>query len=840
MNVLKYWGENLKQIKFLLGGIGTGNISLEGRGSLTDWEIFNRPSKGNEMYGNFVALRVEKKRNSFFRIVARKPFSPFEGAHGFKNTRMEGAPHFKECEFTNFFPFAVIDFIDRESPVKVSLTAWTPFIPLDIDNSSLPIAIFTYRLKNCSREKLNIFLAFSMMNPVGTDGTEKLNTLGNSCFGQNINNYIETENLRGLFFTSKKYEKDNPRFGNISLLTDAVSVSYKNQWEKGGWWNEFRSFWKEFKNGDFEKVAEKESPDGETYFSSLGVKETISPGEETKINFYLSWYFPNRINYWGLDEEMKGKIFKNYYAEKFSNSIDVSKYFVKNRDYIERESRKFAERFFSQSLPESFLTTISAQLNTLRSNTFFINSDGKFYGFEGCSDNSGCCPLNCTHVHNYDFTTPFLFPSLSKTQREVDYLFNTDENGYMAFRTNLPLGIKIWKFKPAADGQMGTIIKLYREWKISGDDEFLKKLYPSAKKTMVYAFENWDKNRDGLMEEQQHNTYDIEFYGENPFTSFIYLAALKAMKEISKYMKDNEFSSLCNEIYEKGKRNIVEKLWNKKYFIQKCSINPVPPYQFLNGCLSMQLLGQFFSDMVNLGNLIDKKYIKKTLFSIFKNNFKTDLSNHLNYMRIYAIGEEKGLLICTWEEGERPEIPMPYCDEVFTGEELAFASLLLKRGFLKESIKIVETIDERYDGIKRNPFNHMECGYHYARGLSGWGLILSYLGFWTDNVKKELFFNPLIFRKNFSIFFSSGTGWGTYNYRILSGREVFKIEIDHGFMETKKINLSYWKNRKTTSVKVLIDGKEVKNNFSESKNKISVEFDDIKRAEKSIEVSRHF
>jgi len=197
MNVLKYWGENLKQIKFLLGGIGTGNISLEGRGSLTDWEIFNRPSKGNEMYGNFVALRVEKKRNSFFRIVARKPFSPFEGAHGFKNTRMEGAPHFKECEFTNFFPFAVIDFIDRESPVKVSLTAWTPFIPLDIDNSSLPIAIFTYRLKNCSREKLNIFLAFSMMNPVGTDGTEKLNTLGNSCFGQNINFFYFKEVRKG-------------------------------------------------------------------------------------------------------------------------------------------------------------------------------------------------------------------------------------------------------------------------------------------------------------------------------------------------------------------------------------------------------------------------------------------------------------------------------------------------------------------------------------------------------------------------------------------------------------------------------------------------------------------
>lgn len=838
MSVLKYWGENLRQIKFLLGGIGAGNISLEGRGSLTDWEIFNRPSKNNEMYGNFVALRVERRKKVDFRIVARKPFPPFEGSHGFKNLKMEGAPHFDECEFTNFFPFAIVDFIDSEIPVKVSLTAWTPFIPGDVDNSSLPVAVFTYKIKNLSRDRINIFLAFSMMNPVGTDGTEKLNSLNNQCFGQNENKFIEKDGLKGIFFTSKKYEENNPRYGNISLLTDAASVSYKSQWKKGGWWNDFRNFWSEFKKGYFQQESSEESIEGQTNWASLGVKEYLSPSEEVRVNFYLSWYFPNRLNYWGLNEEVKGKILKNYYSKKFSNSTDVVEYFVKERGYLESKSEKFAESFFSQDIPEPFLTTISAQLNTLRSNTFFITEDGKLFGFEGCSDNSGCCPLNCTHVHNYDFTIPFLFPSLSRTQREIDYLYNTDENGYMAFRTNVPLGVKIWQHLPAADGQMGTIVKLYREWKISGDDEFLKKLYPSAKKTLEYAFENWDKNKDGLMEDKQHNTYDIEFYGENPVTSFIYLSALSVMKEMADYIGDNDFSSKCKNVFERGRKNIVEKLWNKKYFVQNCNINPLPPFQFLNGCLSMQLLGEFFSEMVNNEKIVDEKYIEKTLLSIYKYNFKNSLSDHINYMRIYAIGKESGVLICTWPDGGRPEIPMPYCDEIFTGEEFVVASMFLKRGFFKESLRIIEAMDNRYDGIKRNPFNHMECGYHYARGLSGWGILLSYLGFWFDNVKKELFFSPAIFRRKFSLFFSAGSFWGTYNYRILPGREFIKIKIDSGFIEVKKLHLKFWKRKKTGMVKVVADGKEVKNKFSEVGTDVVVEFGNSMKAEKEIEISR--
>ena len=49
-------GAELSEIAFPLGGIGTGTVSLGGRGELRDWEIFNRPAKGRSLPFTFFAL----------------------------------------------------------------------------------------------------------------------------------------------------------------------------------------------------------------------------------------------------------------------------------------------------------------------------------------------------------------------------------------------------------------------------------------------------------------------------------------------------------------------------------------------------------------------------------------------------------------------------------------------------------------------------------------------------------------------------------------------------------------------------------------------------------------
>ena len=120
--------------------------------------------------------------------------------------------------------------------------------------------------------------------------------------------------------------------------------------------------------------------------------------------------------------------------------------------------------------------------------------------------------------------------------REVEYQYGLDDStGLMAFRVSLPFDKKTnWKVA-AADGQMGTIMKTYREWQLSGDNDFLKKIYPGIKKALSFAWvpEGWDANKDGVMEGCQHNTMDIEYFGPNPEIEFWYLGALKAAAAMS-------------------------------------------------------------------------------------------------------------------------------------------------------------------------------------------------------------------------------------------------------------------------------------------------------------------
>jgi len=170
----RFTGEALRAIAFPLGGIGTGTVSLGGFGNLRDWEIFNRPNKGSTLPFTFGALRVTAGGKTTARILERELLPPFEESHGLGRDRAAGLPRFREVVFTGSYPFAEIAFQDSASPVEVSLEAFNPMIPLDVERSSLPVAILTYRVRSRSQAQLDAALAFSAMNPVGYAGSLKL------------------------------------------------------------------------------------------------------------------------------------------------------------------------------------------------------------------------------------------------------------------------------------------------------------------------------------------------------------------------------------------------------------------------------------------------------------------------------------------------------------------------------------------------------------------------------------------------------------------------------------------------------------------------------------------
>ena len=104
-----------------------------------------------------------------------------------------------------------------------------------------------------------------------------------------------------------------------------------------------------------------------------------------------------------------------------------------------------------------------------------------------------------------------------------------DKRGHQVFRTNLPISPTVHDFHSAADGQLGGIMKVYREWRIMGDINWLKMMYPAVKKSMDYCIRTWDPREVGAVEEPHHNTYDIEFWGANGMITSFYVGALQAI-----------------------------------------------------------------------------------------------------------------------------------------------------------------------------------------------------------------------------------------------------------------------------------------------------------------------
>ncbi|HEY5562551.1 MAG TPA: GH116 family glycosyl-hydrolase [Clostridiaceae bacterium] len=778
-----------KEAAFLLGGIGTGNVSIGARGEFRDWEIFNTPGKGNKLdYTFFSIFAKEKNKKPISKVLESCLQSPFSSGFGLSSGDSAGLPRFKNSTMKGEYPFLSIDFQDDEVPVKVSMEAFTPFIPLNPEASGIPCAVLRYKVKNTSSEYVDVTIAGSIQNAVGISGVDKFGWEEGHDFSKNINEFKEEEDLSGLYMYSSSYKDNYIRYGNMSLMTPEKDVTYKANWLAGAWFDAPQDFWDDFSSDGLldvisscDSVGSFIAPSINTAkIGSLGIPCRLKSGEEKKFTFVLSWYFPNRFKGWNFSQDSKANIpvVKNHYTKQFGSAWEVGEYVIKNLTSLEKDSRKFHSALFGSTLPNHVIDAAACNITVLRSPTCIWLEDGTMTAWEGCSDKGGCCEGTCTHVWNYAQTTAFLFPTLEQSARTVEFTKETDEEGNMAFRTRSVFELSRFDFHPAADGQMGSIIRLYREWKISGDNEFLKASWEGAKRALDFAFTYWDKDGDCVLDSQQHNTYDIEFYGLNSLTNSMFFGALKAGIELAKAMGDLTSAEKYKKALESGSKKMDDLLWNGEYYIQKIDDINKYKYQYGTGCLSDQLLGQFMAHVTGLGYILPEEHVKSAVKAIFNHNFLPDFSNHVNVQRTYVLNDEKGLLLCSWPHGGRPRFPFVYSDEVWTGIEYQVASNLIFEGFIDEGLTIVKSVRERHDGYKRNPWNEVECGHHYARSMASWAVIIALSGFKCDMVKKELHFSPKINKGDFSTFWSTGTGWGVYWQKINAGTRKLEYGVD--------------------------------------------------------------
>ena len=384
--------------------------------------------------------------------------------------------------------------------------------------------------------------------------------------------------------------------------------------------------------------------------------------------------------------------------------------------------------------------------------------------------------------------------------RETEFGPSQNEDGHQAFRNALPIRPGEHNFYAAADGQLGGIMKVYREWRISGDTDWLQAIWPQVKRSLDYCIETWDPGHGGLVEEPHHNTYDIEFWGPDGMCSSFYLGALAgggrdgpgagrppaALRTIGWPRP----SSASNP--NSSTANISARRWSARDFTApsrsrpasstnirptrwRCSKRKAPNISMATAAWPTACSGAWMALVCGVGQPLDRAKVTGHLRRHPSPQPEGDLAGFANPQRpTYAAGDEGGLLLCTWPKGGALSLPFVYSNEVWTGIEYQCASHMIRMGLVAEGLEVVRTCRQRYDGRVRNPFDEYECGHWYARAMSSYALLEALSGARFDAVEKMLYLKPAI-KGDFRSFLSTATGYGTVGVK--GGKPFLEVVV---------------------------------------------------------------
>jgi hypothetical protein len=529
---------------------------------------------------------------------------------------------------------------------------------------------------------------------------------------------------------------------------------------------------------------------GVSVTGGLATSVVVPANGSVEAPFLLSWHYPNKYNPEGVSMGC-------HYATQWTNAREVMREAVARFDDWRQATELFRRTFYDSTLPYWLLDCLTSQAAIIRHiGVVFRIANGDAYGWEG---SNGCCQPTCTHVWGYEQSLARLFPELQKLMRRIDFRHQQRPDGGINNRTDVPSPPRPTGEQPFADGHASCILKAWREALNHPDESFVKDYWPDVKKAVEYLVARDAATAGGepagVLNDDQWNTYDEALHGVTTFIGTYYLAALRAGEQWARRVGDIGAAERFRAVFEKGQKRLVELCWNGEYFQQH-----LPDYlqrtgEVGPGCMSDQLIGQWWAHQLGLGYLLPQDKVRSALQAVFKHNWKPDLTGWKHAPRAFAGAGDKGLIICTWPRGGRPANVMLYSDEVWTGIEYQVAAHLIYEGMVPEAFAIIRGARDRYDGrprapIPRNPWNEIECGGHYARAMSSWSLLLALSGYEYDGPAAILRFTPRYQPHHFKSFFCGPEGWGSLRQLDQGNGQLNEVSVAYGAFTVSRLILA--------------------------------------------------
>ncbi|MCE2824166.1 MAG: glycoside hydrolase family 116 protein, partial [Sediminibacterium sp.] len=535
-----------------------------------------------------------------------------------------------------------------------------------------------------------------------------------------------------------------------------------------------------------------------------------------KADFIIGWHFANLK----LNPVIEGK--GRFYNQQFKNAVEVVQYVANNFAELSTNTALWRQTWYDSTLPWWFLERTFLNISTLATTTAHRFDSGRFYAWEGV----GCCEGTCMHVWQYAQAMGRIFPGMERDTRErVDLGLSLTASGMIYYRGEV---VK----SAAIDGQAGTILRIYREHKMSSDKSFLKKNWEKIKLATTWVI-NQDKNKDGMEDTPIENTLDAVWDGEIAWLVGLCIAAAKAGEQMAIEMGDTPFANICATYVASGTKNMEEKLFNGEYFIHKPDeIKGREKLGSYNTCHIDQVYGQSWAHQVGLGRILNKEKTMSALRALWKYNFTPDVGPYIKERRgwrPYALAGEGGMVMNTNPSneakpyGENTTWQLGYFHECMSGFEHQVASHMMAEGMTDEALVLTRMIHDRYHAAKRNPFNEIECSDHYARAMASYGTFISACGFDYDGPNGSIKFAPKLNPHKCKVPYTAASGWGSYEQNQNEQNFTAKLNVTYGSLRLNKIAVE--PSLKVTKAKIYVGDTIINGKLTKKDNVYQFEFE---------------
>ncbi|MDN5287962.1 MAG: hypothetical protein JWR38_4236 [Mucilaginibacter sp.] len=808
----------LQYIGMPVGGINCGTVYLGGDGGLWLWDIFNKNQEGIEPKvvewsadAQIPPVKIRPRDGACY-VQPSTNIRPLEQGFAIK-IKYQGNTIIKrfhqddwdEIRFEATYPVAVIHYLDKKLPLTIKLTAFSPFIPLDEDNSNIPVTIQSFEIKNTGTAIIETEIVSWLENAVckfsATASTD----------GKRINKVISKTDHVSVFATFEPGDKT--KFIDAGD-TGSMCLSFIGKNAAG-----ISSFQLPVSAASFSSKTTDENVVNadEKLIAGIVSSQQILPRKTIKKEFAISWHFPNVGKRIDVPDARTG----HYYLNKYTDALAVVDDVADRFSYLSSQTKLWSATWYDSSLPHWFMERTFLNISALATTTSHRFKTGRSWAWEGV----GACEGNCTHVWQYAQAIGRIFPAIERDNRQrVDLGISLQEDGGIWFRGE-------YDKRPAIDGQAGRVLGCLREHQMSADDTFLKNNWTHIKKATQFII-NQDRNGDGMTDTPLENTLDAVWDGEIAWIVGLCIAAVKAGGMMAGEMNDAAFAIQCNEYVVKGTQNMDDLLFNGEYYIHRPdAVKGRKGIGSYNTCHIDQVMGQSWAWQLGLGRINNKEKTVSALHALWKYNFTTDVGPYIKRHiggRPYALPGEGGMIMNTNPKNE----PKPYGEDVtwqagyfnecMTGFEHQVASHLMAEGMIDEALILTRTVHDRYHAFKRNPFNEIECSDHYGRAMASYGTFITACGFEYHGPNGFIRFTPKWDKENFKTPFTAAQGWGTYMQTKTGSKQEHRLKLKYGSLQLQKISLEKMDGRLVSSILVVAGNQKIVANFQQEGTSILI------------------